>query len=98
MTRATYTCACGATWDWWDYDGYRPGWTLTDEDRCIGTCPACDRDLPTHPDQTECTNCEGNGCLVVPVLQDTFGNWDTAEVTCAPCDGTGFAPAMEEAA
>lgn len=91
MSADTYTCPCGHVMEWGAY-AMTGVPVLADEDEALAFCPSCDRDLPDRPEKaTVCPDCQGNGCLLVGTHQDReTGVWDTEEVTCGTCKGTGF--------
>lgn len=45
-----------------------------------------------HPRHELCEDCAGEGVVIVATEQDSFGNWETEEVPCETCDGTGDHP------
>lgn len=63
----------------------RQTWKLVDE-----------VDVIFHPRHQLCDECGGDGVVIVADGPDSFGDYDTNEVTCQVCDGSGDHPLAGE--
>ncbi len=50
-----------------------------------------------HPSTELCDECHGDEVVTIGTVQDSFGNWETEEVPCETCGGSGQHPLAGQA-